>query len=150
MFTRYAFESVHPVRGYACLQFLVSCAGVIGGQVYEAQGIYTGWSETSLKIYAPTDTFSLLDLPLFVYSVREKSRKDYRVSLTRRGGDRVKFHERLSSSRLVSTFVLEFLFPLPSLARETSAPFFETVTAHTDSPLTSGERPTDTPDQRTE
>lgn len=91
-----------------------------------------------------------LDLPLFVYSVREKSRKDYRVSLTRRGGDRVKFHERLSSSRLVSTFVLEFLFPLPSLARETSAPFFETVTAHTDSPLTSGERPTDTPDQRTE
>lgn len=82
--------------------------------MYEAQGIYTGWSETSLKIYAPTDTFSLLDLPLFVYSVREKSRKDYRVSLTRRGGDRVKFHERLSSSRLVSTFVLEFLLPLPS------------------------------------
>lgn len=87
--------------------------------MYEAQGIYTGWSETSLKIYAPTDTstFSLLDLPLFVYSVREKSRKDYRVSLTRRGRDRVKFHERLSSSRLVSTFVLEFLLPPSSLAQ---------------------------------
>ena len=85
--------------------------------MYEAQGIYTGWSETSLKIYAPTDTFSLLDLLLFVYSVREKSRKDYRVSLTRRGRDRVKFHERLSSSRLVSTFVLEFLLPPSSLAQ---------------------------------